>query len=179
MNNRYEIRYGAVGGQGIITAGALLVDIAVTKEGEYAVESPTYTASVRGGATKVDIIISDKKVLFPQASAIDFFVCTSQKPFDLYKERLKNDAIVIVDSHLVRDLGDTFAWTLYKIPIINETKKQLGNIILTSVVTLSLTQFLTNIIKYSNMEEYVKNWAPPDFLELNMKALKLGQSLVQ
>lgn len=176
--SRFEIRYAAVGGQGIITAGALLVDIAVEKEDKYALESPTYTATVRGGPTKVDVVISDKKILFPQASAIDFFVCTYQKPFDLYKSRLKDDAIVIVDSHLVKDIGDTRNWKLYTVPIINETKKQCGNIVLTSVVTLSMTQKLTNIIEYDNMVEFVKGWAPKDFLDLNMKAIEIGQTLV-
>ena len=57
MSNRFEIRYAAVGGQGIITAGALLVDIAVQMENKYALESPTYTATVRGGPTKVDVIL--------------------------------------------------------------------------------------------------------------------------
>ncbi len=176
--NRYEIRYGAVGGQGIITAGALLVDIAVEKEGKFALESPTYTATVRGGPTKVDIIISDEKIIFPQASEIDFFVCTYQKPFDLYKERLKDDAIVVVDEHLVKELGDTKNWRLYKVPLINETKKQLGNIVLTSVVTLSLTQKLTGIIEYKNMRSFIKHWAPKGFLDLNLKAIDVGRSLV-
>ncbi len=178
MENRYEIRYGAVGGQGIITAGALLVDIAVKRENKFALESPTYTATVRGGPTKVDIIISDQRIIFPQACAIDFFVCTYQKPFDLYKERLKDDAIVITDSNLVKDLGDTKNWKLYKIPIISETKKQLGNVILTSVVTLSITQKLTNIIGYNNMVCYIRKWAPEGLLDLNLKAIKLGRALI-
>lgn len=176
--NRYEIRYGAVGGQGIITAGALLVDIAVKLEDKFALESPTYTATVRGGPTKVDVIISDEKILFPQASAIDFFVCTYQKPFDLYKDRLKDDAIVVVDTNLVKDLGDTKNWTVHQVPIINETKKNLGNIVLTSVVTLSMTQKLTEIIQYDNMVAFVKEWAPAGFADLNMKAIELGRSLV-
>jgi 2-oxoglutarate ferredoxin oxidoreductase subunit gamma len=176
--NRYEIRYGAVGGQGIITAGALLVDIAVEKENKYALESPTYTATVRGGPTKVDVIISDENILFPQASAIDFFVCTFQTPFDLYKGRVKDDAIVVVDSHLVKDLGDTRSWKIYQVPIINETKKQLGNIVLTSVVTLSMTQKLTHVIEYQNMVDYIKGWAPEEFLDLNIKAVALGRDLV-
>ncbi len=177
-NTRYEIRYGAVGGQGIVTAGALLVDIAVEMEDKYALESPTYTATVRGGPTKVDVIISDQKILFPQAAAIDFFVCTYQVPYNLYKERLKDDAIVVVDSNLVKEIGDTQNWNLYRVPIINETKKQLGNIVLTSVVTLSMTQKLTNIIQYDNMIKFIEHWAPKDFLELNMKAVELGQKLV-
>lgn len=176
--SRYEIRYGAVGGQGLLTAGALLVNIAVTREKKFAVESPTYTASVRGGATKVDIIISDKKILFPQASAIDFFVCTQQKPFDLYKERVKDSATVIIDSHLVKELGNTRHWKLHRIPIINETKKQLGNIILTSVVTLSLTQKLTGVISRKNMVDYIRQWAPPEYVELNLRAIEMGQNLI-
>jgi 2-oxoglutarate ferredoxin oxidoreductase subunit gamma len=176
--NRYEIRYGAVGGQGIITAGALLVDIAVKKEDKYALESPTYTATVRGGPTKVDVIISDEKILFPQATAIDFFVCTYQRPFDLYKSRLKDDAIVVVDSNLVKYMDDTRNWKVYRVPIINETKKQLGNIVLTSVVTLAMTQKLTGIIQYGNMVEYIEEWAPPGFTELNMKAIEVGRNLI-
>jgi len=176
--SRYEIRYGAVGGQGIITAGALLVDIAVEKENKYALESPTYTATVRGGPTKVDVIISDENILFPQASAIDFFVCTFQTPFDLYKGRVKDDAIVVVDSHLVKDLGDTRNWKIYQVPIINETKNQLGNIVLTSVVTLSMTQKLTHVIEYRNMVDYIKEWAPEEFLDLNIKAIDVGRDLV-
>ncbi len=174
----FEIRYGAVGGQGIITAGALLVDIAVEKEGRFALESPTYTAAVRGGPTKVDIIISDERIIFPHATAIDFFLCTDQRPFDIYKERLKDDAIVVVDSHLVRELGDTRQWRVYQAPIINETKKQVGNVVLTSVVTLAITQKLTGIVAHENMVEFVRHWAPKHALEMNLKAIEVGYSLV-
>lgn len=176
--SRFEIRYAAVGGQGIVTAGNLLVDIAVEVEGKYALASPTYTATVRGGPTKVDCIVSDEKIIFPQASAIDLFICTSQKPFDLYQARIKDNAIVVLDSNLVKDVDDTRNWKLHRVPIINETKKQLGNIILTSVVTLAMTQKLTNIIDYDNMVEFIKEWAPKDFLELNLQAVELGRSLV-
>ncbi len=177
--NKYEVRMAAVGGQGILTGGALLVDIAVKKENKYAVESPTYTASVRGGPTKVDIIISDEEVIFPHATEVDFFLCTDQKPYDLYKDRVKDDAIVVIDPHLVIEPGDTRNWKLYKIPLINETKKELGNIVLTSVVSLSITQKLTGVISYDNMVDYVKYWAKPSFLDLNLKAIELGQKLVK
>jgi len=177
--NKYEVRMAAVGGQGILTGGALLVDIAVKKENKFAVESPTYTASVRGGPTKVDIIISDEEVIFPHATEVDFFLCTDQKPYDLYKDRVKDDAIVVIDPHLVKEPGNTRNWKLYKIPLINETKKELGNIVLTSVVSLSITQKLTGIISYENMVDYVKSWAKPSFLELNLQAIELGQKLVK
>ena len=84
--SRYEIRYAALGGQGIVTAGTLLMGIAVEKENKHAVESPTITAAVRGGSTKVDVIISDERILYPQATAIDLFVCTFQRPYDKFRD---------------------------------------------------------------------------------------------
>jgi 2-oxoglutarate ferredoxin oxidoreductase subunit gamma len=177
--NKYEIRYGAVGGQGIITAGALLVDIAVEMEGKFAIESPTYTAAVRGGPTKVDVLISDERIVFPHATAIDFFLCTDQRPYDIYKESLKDDAIVVLDSHLVRELGDTKHWKVYHVPIINETKVGAGNVVLTSVVSLAITQKMTQVIGYENMVEHIKHWAPKGTVEMNLKALEVGMNLIK
>ena len=176
---KYEVRFGAIGGQGIITAGILLSEIAVKLENKHAIASPTYTATVRGGATKVDVIISDEPVFFSHATAIDFCVCTDQRPFGLYKSRLKSNAILVVDSHLVTDLGDIQDWTVYSIPIINMTEKEIGNIALTSVVSLAMAQKLTGIIEYSNMISFVKEWAPKNYLDLNLKALDLGAELLE
>jgi 2-oxoglutarate ferredoxin oxidoreductase subunit gamma len=177
--SRFEVRYGAIGGQGIITAATLLVAIAVEKENKHAVESPTITAAVRGGATKADVIISDNQIIYPQAMAIDFFVCTHRKPYALYTDKIRDDAIVVIDSNLVFDKGDTKNWDVHDIPIIHETKDKLGRLVLTSVVTLSITQALTEIIEYDNMVSYVREWAPKDFLELNMEAIDLGQDLAK
>jgi len=176
---KYQIRYGAIGGQGIITAGSLLADIAVKMENKNAVCSPTYSAVVRGGPTKVDVMISDTKIIFPHATAIDFCICTDQRPFDLYRSRLKDDAILVVDSHLVPDLGDTRQWELYSVPLINETKKKAGNIVLTSIVSLAITQKLTGIISYDNMMEYIKSWAPKNYLDMNLKAVEVGFELIE
>jgi len=176
---KYEIRYGAVGGQGIITAGALLVDIAVERENRYALESPTYTAAVRGGPTKVDVIIDDEPIVFPHAVAVDFFLCTDQRPYDLYRERIKENAIVVIDPHLVKKLGNTHNWHIYEIPIINETKKNVGNVVLTSVISLAITQKITNIINYDNMVEHIRHWAPKGMEDLNLKAIEVGINLVK
>ena len=175
---KYQIRYGAVGGQGIITAGALLVHIAVEFENKHGVESPTYTAAVRGGPTKVDVVISDCRILFPHASTIDFFLCTDQRSYELYNEKVKDDAIVVVDSQLVTNLGDVGNRKVYSVPLISETKKCVGNVVLTSVVSLAITQKLTGIVDYNNMIEHIKHWAPKGTVDMNLKAIELGMSLV-
>ncbi len=177
--SRYEIRYAAVGGQGIVTAGSLLMAIAVEKENRHAVGSPTTTSAVRGGATKVDVIISPDKILFPQAKAIDFFLCTYQKSYDQYRDRIKPDAVVVLDTNLITKVGDTGSWKLHKIPIIQETKSRLGNVMLTSVVTLAITQELTGVVEYDNLVDYIREWAPEGLRDLNLKAVEVGRQLVR
>ena len=177
--SRYEIRYAAIGGQGIVTAGSLLMAIAVDKENKHAVGSPTTTSAVRGGATKVDVIISPEKILFPRARAIDFFLCTYQKSYDQYRDKIKPDAIVVLDTNLITEAGDTGNWKLHKIPIIQETKSRLGNVMLTSVVTLAITQELTGVIEYDNLVDYIREWAPEGLRDLNLKAIEVGCRLAQ
>lgn len=80
--------------------------------------------------------------------------------------------------HEIRYAGDTKNRKIYQVPIINETKKQLGNMVLTSVVTLSMTQKMTGIIGYKNMKDYVGNWAPKEYLDLNIKAIDVGRGLL-
>jgi len=175
----YEIRYAALGGQGIVTAGALLMAIAVEKEGKHAVGSPTTTSAVRGGATKVDVIISRDRILFPQAKAIDFFLCTHQKPYDQYREKIKEDAIVVLDTNLITKVGDTGTWRLHMIPIIQETKSQLGNVMMTSVVTLAITQALTGVIGQDNLVDYIRDWSPEGLRDLNLRAVEVGFRLAE
>ena len=55
---KYQLRFGGEGGQGVITAGEILAEAAI-KEGRQAFKASTYTSQVRGGPTKVDIIIDD------------------------------------------------------------------------------------------------------------------------
>ena len=148
-------------------------------ENKYALSSPTYTAAVRGGPTKVDVIVDTERIVFPHATQIDFFLCTDQRPYDLYRERLKDDAIVVVDSHLVRELGDTRKWKVYQVPLINETKIQAGDVVLTSVVSLAITQKLTGIIAYDHMVDFVTRWAPKGKVDVNMKAIEVGMALVK
>ncbi|MEK7327117.1 MAG: 2-oxoacid:acceptor oxidoreductase family protein, partial [Chloroflexota bacterium] len=59
MNGRYEFRFSGEGGQGVILGGAILAEAAILHEGKYAVQSPQYGSRVRGGPTKVDVIISE------------------------------------------------------------------------------------------------------------------------
>jgi len=86
-----EIRNTLRGGRrpGHHHAGALLVDIAVERENKFAIESPTYTAACAAARPRSTSSSPMEKIIFPHATAIDFFLCTDQRPYDIYKQSLK------------------------------------------------------------------------------------------
>jgi 2-oxoglutarate ferredoxin oxidoreductase subunit gamma len=173
MSNRYEVRLAAVGGQGVILAGDLLAHAAY-EEGKFSVESPTYTAQVRGGPTKIDVIIDTEKILYPRTTAIDFFLSLAQRSFNAFAVGLKPDCTILVDPNLVHDCkGYT---RVYKIPVIELTRTQLGRMVYTSVLALGAMVELTGIVKHETIRRVVEANAPPGTEKQNLKALDIGFS---
>ena len=72
--NHFEARFAGVGGQGVILAGKILAYGMVSFEDYQALQAPTYTAQVRGGATKVDVVIDKDHIEYPRTENIDFFL---------------------------------------------------------------------------------------------------------
>ncbi len=178
MKERYEVRLAAVGGQGLITAGALLAKTAINKKNLYATQSPTYTSQVRGGPTKVDVIIDSKPIIYPQAVSIDLYFATAQKSFDLYYRNIKEDAVIVVDSDLVTKLPENDNHKIYKIPLTEATSKEIGNMVVVSVVSLAVVSKLSGLFTKDELKEVILSSVPKGTEEINMKALDLGFKLV-
>ena len=175
MRRRFEARFAAVGGQGVILAGDVLAEAAANFEGMNAVQSPTYTAQVRGGPTKTDVILDTEEILFPRATSIDFFLSLAQKSYNLYSYNLKPDCIILVDPNLVHTV-DEQNYQVYRIPIIELTKKELGRMVFTSAVALGAMTELSKFIKYDSMIEAIRKKVPRGTEEINIRAFNIGVS---
>jgi 2-oxoglutarate ferredoxin oxidoreductase subunit gamma len=171
MSNRYEVRLAAVGGQGVILAGDLLAHAAY-EEGKFSVQSPTYTAQVRGGPTKIDVIIDTEKILYPRTTAIDFFLSLAQRSFDAFAVGLKPDCTILVDPNLVHDCKGHA--NVFRIPIIELTRTKLGRMVYTSVVALGAMVELTDVVKRETIRKVVEENAPAGTDMQNWKALEIG-----
>lgn len=169
----YEARFGAVGGQGVILAGAILADAAVFYENLKAVQSPQYTAQVRGGATKVDVIIDAIEVVYPQTYIIDFFLSMSQRAFDRYVSDTSPDGMILIEPSLVTDYSQAPS-KVYAMPIISLTKKEVGKMVMTSVVALGAMVSMTKVVEEESIRQAVLKNAPKGTDQLNLKALSVG-----
>ncbi len=171
-NNHFEARFAAVGGQGILLAGDILAEAAISFEGKYALDSPTYTAQVRGGPTKVDVIIDSNRIEFPRTTAIDFMLCLAQRSWNQFAKDLKDDCIVLIDPFLVYDVPDKYR--LYRIPIIEITKKKMRKMVFASAVSLGAMAAFTDVVKPESLEHALLKKAPRGTEVPNRKAFGLG-----
>lgn len=173
---RRQLRFVGVGGQGVILAGEILA-AAQIEEGGYGVKASTYTSQVRGGPTKVDILLDDEEILFPYANEgeIEFMIATAQVSFDNFKDGVKDGAIIVVEPNLVHPSdADRKRWRIIEIPIITIAKEEVGNVITQSVVALAITLEMTRVLDFDLVEKVMLSKVPEKVHAVNKKAFELG-----
>jgi 2-oxoglutarate ferredoxin oxidoreductase subunit gamma len=177
MSQRYEARFAAVGGQGVILAGEVLGLAAQKYQGRYSIQSPTYTAQVRGGPTKIDVIIDDDPIIYPKTTAINFYLSLAQGSYDAFLYDLRDDAIVVIDPALVTKWNPKYK--TFQVPIIEMAKLKIGKVIMTSVLALGIMVELTQAVPKEFVEKALLGRVPKGTEELNLKALRLGYDVAQ
>lgn len=174
---RYQLRFTGVGGQGVLLAGEILASAKI-KAGGYGVKAATYTSQVRGGPTKVDIILDDEEILYPYANEgeIDYMLSTAQISYDQFKDGVKDGAPIVIEPNLVTPTEDDIKrWEIYEIPLITIAKEEVGNVVTQSVVALGITVEMTKCIDRDLVFETMISKVPKKVIELNKKAFELGE----
>ena len=173
MSGRYELRFSGAGGQGLILAGVIMAEAASIYEGKQAVQSQSYGPEARGGASKSEVIISDKPIDYPKATKVDALLALTQEACDKYVHDLKAGGVLLLDSDLVKRMpeGD---FNITKFPIINTAKNEVGREIVANIVALGAMVALSGVVSRANAEKAVLARVPEAFVELNKKAFILG-----
>ncbi|ASM38662.1 MAG: 2-oxoacid:acceptor oxidoreductase family protein [Campylobacter sputorum] len=173
---RRNLRFVGVGGQGVILAGEILSSAKI-EDGGYGVKASTYTSQVRGGPTKVDILLDEEPILYPYANdgEIEFMLATAQVSYDAFKDGVKQGGIIVIEPNLVKPTDeDKERYKIYEIPIISIAKDEVGNVITQSVIALGLAVGFTNVMDKDVVREKMIVSVPKKFQELNLKAYDLG-----
>ena len=176
-----EARLCAVGGQGIVLGSEILCHAAIFHEGLYAVQSPTYGSQVRGGPTKVDIIIDKEEILYPKARHIDFFMAIAQSSFNKFWNNVSDDALVLLDSNLVTKISDDMKAnrTFVHLPVVEMAKTEFNNVLLSNMICLGVIQQVTQVVTQDHLLAAVEKKVPPKHLEKNIQAVQMGVDLAK
>ncbi len=168
---RVEIKFGGLGGQGIITMGFILANAAAIYDDKECVFTQDYSAEARGGASTSEVIISSDTIDYPHVTKADYLVLMSQSAYRDYIHKLKEDGILIIDSDLVHPKNEIRK--VYGIPA-TRIAEELGNTIVANIVMLGFFTGITGILKKESVVKAIKDRVPKKFWELNEKAFEMG-----
>lgn len=177
MAVKTEIRLTGSGGQGLILAGIILAEAAIT-EGLNAIQTQSYGPEARGGASKAEVIISDEEIDFPKVDQADVILALTQAAANTYLKTVKNTGTAIVDASVTIPV-DLAAGRILHVPIIDTAKTVLGKSIVSNIVALGFIAEYTGLVTRESVERAVLSRVPKGTEDLNRNALNEGYKLAQ
>ena len=170
---RHRLVFSGVGGQGIITAAVILAEAAVLYENLFAVQTQSYGAEARGGATRSDVIISDSAIYFPKVIQPNILVCLTQEAYNKFNPIIRPGGLLITDTSCVKTHIKVDAQQR-ELPIYQTVKDNIGTPIVSNMCMLGALIGITGLVKSESIINVFKNRISSDFLDINKKAFTLG-----
>ena len=174
--DRLRMVFSGSGGQGVITAAIILAEAAVLYENLNAVQSQSYGAEARGGATRSDVIISDSTIDYPKVIQPNVLVCLTQEAYNKFYPIIRPGGLLISDTRYVKTQKKVDAQQK-EIPMYENVMDKIGKPIVFNIFMLGVVIAILDLISPESILKVLQNRIPKDFLELNRQALDLGMKL--
>jgi 2-oxoglutarate ferredoxin oxidoreductase subunit gamma len=175
MSDQLELRLSGSGGQGLITAGIILAEAAI-RDQKNAIQTQSYGPEARGGASKAEVIISNEAIDFPKVTIPNMTFALTQVAANKYISDVSKDGTVIVDDSIELPEG-IVAKHIYKLPIIEAARNDVGKEIVANIIALGVIVELTKIVTKESLEAAIMARIPKGTETLNQMALQKGYEL--
>ena len=183
MLDRYEIRLGGSGGQGLVLAGIILAEAAGVYEGKNVVQTVSYGPAARVGTSRADVVVSDREIDYPKAISLDVLLAMTQMACDESASELKPAGVLVVDSQLVSQV--TYS-RVVKIPFTQIAREKCGREQMANIVALGALSKLipaipagAGVVTPESMEAAVMARIPKGTEMLNKLAFEEGVKAVE
>ena len=173
---RSRLVFSGSGGQGVITAAIILAEAAVIHENMNATQSQSYGAAARGGSTRSDIIISSSDIHFPMVNQPNILVTLTQEAYNRYSSIIRPGGLLLVDSRFVEHEKKVDAKHI-SLAMYETVMERIGRPIVFNICMLGTLIGVTELLKPESIMAVLKTKVPPDYLEMNQKALDIGLEL--
>ena len=91
--------FAGIGGQGVLTAGKILIQIAA-EDGKNVSWTSEYSAQMRGGISLCRVVVSDEEIGSPYPDFLDVLCCMTEDAYDKYEKEMRPGGAVIVNKSL-------------------------------------------------------------------------------
>jgi len=173
---RCRMVFSGSGGQGVITASIILAEAAVLYENLNAVQSQSYGAAARGGATRSDVIISESTIDYPKVIQPNVLICLTQEAYNKFYPMIRPGGLLITDTRYVKTQKKVDAQQR-ELPMFQNVMDKIGKPIVFNICMLGAVMAMVDLINPEAVMKVLENRIPADFLDLNRQALELGLGL--
>ena len=169
-----RVRFSGFGGQGIVLAGYITGNAAVS-DGKNAIQNQSYGSESRGGHCKSDVIVEDGKIYELELNEIDVLIAMSQAAHDKHIDQLDSDGIVIIDSDLVQPRDGQVG--LHAVAFTDIAYQAFNRKIMGNMVMLGYLVAVSDVVSDGSMREAITANVPKGTEEMNIKAYERGLEL--
>ncbi len=170
---RSRLVFSGSGGQGVITAAIILAKAAAIFENKNAIQSQSYGAAARGGATRSDIILSDSEIYFPKVIQPNILVSLTQESYNKFSTIIRPGGLLLVDSRYVDIMKKVDAKHI-TLPMYETVMEKIGKPIVFNICVLGALIGITELVKPKSVLSVLEDTIPKDFMDMNKRALDLG-----
>ena len=168
-----ELKLTGSGGQGLITAGVILAEAGML-DGKQVIQSQSYGPEARGGASKAEVIISEKPIDFIKVQNCDMLLCLTQAAYDRYGKDFTK--LLIIDDRI--NLKYPEPEKVVKIPVLNSAADKFKKPMVANIIALGAVNGVMNLVSKNALSMAVLKRVPKGTEDLNKRALEEGYALV-
>jgi 2-oxoglutarate ferredoxin oxidoreductase subunit gamma len=168
---RYEIGILGNGGQGILLMGTILAEAVAVRDDMFIAQTRSYDTAVRGAKAQSNLVISDEEIDYPGILGFDLLLLLAQQGSKENIEKLKPQALLVVDSELVREV----IWSrILKIPFTRIARERFNDEMAANMIALGALTELCEYVPSSAVETSISSSFKGDILALNLSSFREG-----
>ncbi|WP_053364970.1 2-oxoacid:acceptor oxidoreductase family protein [Bacillus sp. FJAT-27245] len=172
-----EIVFAGFGGQGVLTAGLLMSQMAIYK-GYHATWSPQYGSAMRGGTANCTVKFCEDRIYNPSLEEPDIVLAMNTPAFKQFIPLVKPGGTIVINSNMVpASLNTRDDIKIIEVPCMamaEELEHAKGaNIIMVGVIVKE-TGYFTEEESLDGMNDMFRKKGKDKFEQLNTRALKAG-----
>jgi 2-oxoglutarate ferredoxin oxidoreductase subunit gamma len=173
--SKHDIRICGLGGQGVIMAGMIIGKAASIFEDRFATLVQSFGPEARGSECSAQVMVADDEIAFPYIRHSDIFVALSQSAYDKFVEEMKEGAMLVHESELVKpDARMPKGVKAFGIPATRIADEEFKRRIVFNMIMIGFIAGATKVVGMDAVRKAVADSVPEGTETLNLKAFDRG-----
>lgn len=168
-----EIKFGGLGGQGVILSGMIVGKAASLYDNLHATMTQAFGPEARGSACSAQLVVSQEPILYPYVTRPDILVTMSQDAFTKFAPELKDDGLLLIEEELVHPGALPKGVRVYGIPA-TRIAETLGRPMVLNIVMVGFFAAIARLVNADAVRKAVETSVPSGTEQLNLAAFDQG-----